>query len=64
MMIDDPRINELKNLVSRQELQIEWLVDELAYSLVENETQAACPADPEAIERKRLAIITDMQEVD
>ena len=57
-------INELEARLARKELQIEWLVDELAYALVESETQAACPADPEAIERKRLAIITDMQEID
>ena len=56
--------NEVKTLVEIQTRQIEWLVDELAYELVQNETQAACPADPEAIERKRLAIITDMQEIE
>ena len=57
-------IKELRDKIAKQELEIEWLVDELAYALVESETQAACPADPEAIERKRLAIITDMQEID
>ena len=53
-----------KEVTGKFQKQIEWLVDELAYELVQNETQAACPADPEAIERKRLAIITDMQEIE
>ena len=57
-------VQNVVDKLNRKERQIDWLVDELAYALIVNETQAACPADPEAIERKRLAIITDMQEIE
>ena len=57
-------VQNVVDRLNRKERQIDWLIDELAYALVESETQAACPADPEAIKRKRLAIITDMQEID
>ena len=58
------KTTELKNLLDRQTKQIAWLVDEFAYELASNEIQIACPPDPEDIERKRLAIITDMQEIE
>ena len=60
----DEGIVELLAENERQTRQIEWLVDEYAYELAENETHTACPVDPLAHERKRLAIITDMQEVE
>ena len=53
-----------KEVTSKFQKQIDWLVDELAYTLAGEDEPLACPPDPEAIERKRLAIITDMQEID
>ena len=64
MMTTEKHIYELSALVDKQKRQIEWLVDEYAYELAENETHIACPVDPLAYERKRLAIITDMQEIE